>query len=343
MIEGQDDEVNTRAIRANHIVRIMRAVWFALLIGNIEQHDISCIIRNLRIHMERITRHITKLRMRDALIIFIGTTIMSIAVKWILDPAGLVTGGVSGLAIVIKELTGGLVEGGIPLWISNVVLNVPIFLFAIYAEGFRSIIRTGLSWVIMSVELAVLPDLSLIADNYVLTTAYGGILFGVGTGLLLSVYATSGGTDLLGKALHKYLRSVSMGRLIQILDGAVVIVGAIVFSIEQTLYAIIAVYIMGKLTDMIIDSGKRAKIALIISDENQGIASDILEDLDRGVTGLRARGMYTGNERTVLICICSKHDIPYMKDIVREHDKKAFFIIGSISEAMGEGFVEHWK
>ena len=162
--------------------------------------------------------------MRDALLIFIGSTIMTIDIKCVLDPAGLVTGGVTGLAIVIKQLTGMWIDGGIPLWISNVLLNVPIFLFAIYAEGFRSIIRTGLSWVIMSVELAIFPEVPLIADNLVLTTAYGGILFGIGTGLILHVHATSGGTDLLGKAIHHYWRSVSMGRLIQILDGAVAVI-----------------------------------------------------------------------------------------------------------------------
>ena len=292
---------------------------------------------------EVIRKQFTKLRMRDALLIFIGSTIMTIDIKCVLDPAGLVTGGVTGLAIVIKQLTGMWIDGGIPLWISNVLLNVPIFLFAIYAEGFRSIMRTGLSWVIMSVELAIFPEVPLIADNLFLTTAYGGILFGIGTGLILHVHATSGGTDLLGKAIHHYWRSVSMGRLIQILDGAVVIMGAVAFSIEQTLYAIIAVYIMGKLTDMIIDNGKKAKICLIISDSNPDISHDIMNELDRGVTSIPGRGMYTGKDRNILICVCTNHDIPDIKDVVRRYDKKAFFVIGTISEAMGEGFIEHWK
>ena len=293
--------------------------------------------------MNQIQKLYKKIRFKDFMIIFLGTTLISIDVKYVLDPSGLVTGGVSGLAIVIRYLTRGLIPGGIPLWISNVALNVPIFLYAIYMLGFRSILRTGLSFIIMSIELAVMPSCQLLNDNMILTTVYGGILFGLGMGITLTARATTGGTDLLGQAMHAKLRSVSMGRLIQILDGSVVLVGAFVFPLEHTLYAIISVFLTGQITDFIVDAGKRAKICIIISDKGEDIAGSILSDLDRGVTGLKGKGMYTGRDKIVLICICSKHDLPDVKDIVREHDKRAFFIIGNISEAMGEGFVEHWK
>ena len=188
-----------------------------------------------------------------------------------------------------------------------------------------------------------MPDLPLLTDDLLLTSVYGGILFGLGTGIILTARSTSGGTDLLSKAIHSKLRFISMGRLIQILDGAVVIVGAVTFSVEHTLFAIISVYISGKLTDVIVDAGKRAKMCLIISEQNEEIAQTIMKELDRGVTGLKGKGMYTGNSKVILLCICSKHDIPDIKDIVRSYDKRAFFIINNVSEAMGEGFVEHWK
>ncbi len=283
------------------------------------------------------------MRMKDACVIFIGSTIMSIAVKYVFDPSGLVTGGVSGLAIVLKYITQGMYPGGIPLWLSNVVLNVPVFLFAIYTEGPRSIIRTGLSWVIMSVELAILPEYDLLPDNLFLVALYGGVLFGVGTGILLSARATSGGTDLLGKSLHTYFRFVSMGRIIEILDGIVVVLGALIFPIEHTLYAIISVYAMGRMTDMLLDRGKKAKIALIISPMYKEISDQILNDMDRGVTGIKGTGMFSGDEKNVLICVCRNRDLPDLKDIVKEHDKKAFFVVGTISEAMGEGFMEKWS
>ena len=147
---------------------------------------------------------------------------------------------------------------------------------------------------------------------------------------------------MLGKSLHVYLRHLSMGQLIQILDGTVVVLGAMTFSIEHTLYAIISVYIVGKVADKIIDHGKRAKMCLIISDHNDTISEEILNDLDRGCTGIKGTGMFSKNEKKILLCVCSNRDLPDVKDIVKEHDKKAFFVVGNISEAMGEGFVEHW-
>lgn len=290
-------------------------------------------------------RIITKMRMKDAMLIFIGTTLVSIAVQYIFDPARMVTGGVSGLSIVLKNISENIYPGGVPLWFWNVVLNVPIFIFAIIAEGRRSVIRTGLSWVIMSIELAVMPPCpeALKTDNMFLTAIYGGLFFGVGTGILLQARATSGGTDMLGKALHVYLPHISMGRMIQILDGIVVIIGAITFDLEHTLFAIVSVYVTGLVTDKVLDTGKKAKIALIISDKYEEMSHDILYDLDRGATSVPGVGMYSNEDKHVLICVCSMRDLPDLKKIVKKYDKKAFFVVGTISEAMGEGFVEKWS
>ncbi len=289
------------------------------------------------------SKQITKVRMKDLFLIFVATTILTVGIKYFFDPAGLVTGGVSGLAIIIKFFTGTFGPVEIPLWVSNIVINVPIFLFAFKTEGFRSVLRTTISWLIMSVELAVLPELDLIpTDNLLLVAIYGGICFGLGTGILLTVRATSGGTDMLAKSLHYYFPRLSMGQLIEILDGCVVILGAYTFNIEHTLYAIICVFIMGKLTDWVINNGKSAKMVMIISDCNEKIAEDILTDMDRGVTGLKGKGMYSNEDKMVLMCICSKGDIVQMKDIVKQYDKKAFFVVSDVGEAMGEGFVENW-
>lgn len=278
----------------------------------------------------------------DFLTIFVGSTIVAFGTQYIFDPAGLVTGGVSGLAIAIKFLTGTYTPYEVPLWLSNLVLNIPIFLFALKTDGIRSIFRTGIGWLIMTVELYLFPVVHTQPQNLLLVAVYGGIAYGLGTGLLLSARATTGGTDMLGNSLHKYFRQYSMGRIIQILDGAVVVLGAVVFNLEHTLYAIISVYIMGKVTDYVLGRGKSAKIALIISNCNEQIAGDILVEMDRGVTGLKGKGMYSGEDRTILVCICSNKDIVLMKEIVRKYDPKAFFVVGSVNEAMGEGFVESW-
>ena len=278
----------------------------------------------------------------DLILILAGSTITAFATKYIFDPAGLVTGGVSGLAIVVKYLSGLWTGYEFPLWLSNLVLNIPIFLFAIYVSGLKSILRTALCWAIMTLELMVMPAelFRMPQDNLLLTSIYGGLLFGLGTGLLLSARATSGGTDLLGNTLHKYFRHYSQGRLIEFLDAAVVVIGAVVFSVEHTLFAIISVFIMGRVIDYVLGRGKSARLALIISEESEAISADILTELDRGVTALPGRGMYSGSERTMLMCVCSERDVVAVKDIVRRHDPRAFMTIGNVSEAMGEGFSE---
>ena len=289
------------------------------------------------------SRQITKnLTVKDLILIILGSTILSISVKYIFDPIGLVTGGVSGLSIVIRhvsEQAGGYV---IPLWLGNLVLNLPIFLFAWKTEGFRSIMRTSISFVLMTIELYLFPDAELFTDNLLLASIYGGIGFGVGTGLLLSARSTSGGTDMLGNTLSHYIRHVSVGTLVEILDGCVVVVGAFVFGLEHTLYAIISVFVMGTLIDYVLDSRKKAKIAMIISPAWKQISDAIMTDLDRGVTGLAVKGMYTKDNKDALICVCTVRDVPLIKDIVKSYDENAFFVVGNINEVIGEGFIEHW-
>lgn len=287
---------------------------------------------------------VTRLRVRDAFIILLGAFILTFTVKYILDPSGLDTGGISGLSIIIKYLSEKYLPHAIPLWLSNVVINVPIFLYAMAVDGKRSIVRTGLAFLFNSALLYILPDAVIFpTDNLFLVSLFGGVLFGLSSGILLSVRATSGGTDLLGKALHRTFRSFSMGTIIQVLDGTIVLVGALVFGIEKTLYAVFAVFVMGLVTDYVIDRGKKAKMCLIFSKASEDIARAIMEELNRGCTGLHGTGMYSKEDSMVLMCVCSKNDLPDVKDIVKEYDRGAFFIVANISEAMGEGFVEHWS
>lgn len=296
---------------------------------------------------EKLKNEIEKAKERnwiaDFFLILAGSTLTTFATKYIFDPTGLVTGGVSGLAIIVRTLSGRLTGTPVPLWISNLVLNLPIFLLALRTDGPRRLMRTVLSWIIMTVELAVFPDASFMPDNLLLVSLYGGICFGAGTGLLLMAKATSGGTDTLGASLHHWLRSWSTARIIQILDMLVVVAGLLVFGVERSLYALISAFIMGHVADYLLSMGKTAKIAMIISRSSKEIASDILHEMERGVTGLTGTGLYTGKERTILVCICSNKDIVDIKDIVRKYDPHAFFIIGNVSEAMGEGFIERWS
>ena len=269
----------------------------------------------------------------DVLLMIIGATLTAVSTKYIYDPAGLVTGGVSGLSIIARSVSARYLAREIPLWLSSIIFNIPIFLYAMRVSGLRSILRTGFVWILMTVELYLLPEMTLIPDNLLLVAIYGSILMGVGSGLLLLAHATSGGSDMLGESLHHHIRSVSVGRLIQVIDGIIVAAGLLTFGIEHTLYAV----------DLVLNRGRSARMATIISDESELIASEIMATLNRGVTGLNGCGMYTGKDKRVLICICSNKDLVTIKDIVRKHDPRAFLVVGNVTEALGEGFVEEWS
>ena len=290
--------------------------------------------------MHNLTRSIT---LRDVILIIVGALLTGVTVRYFLDPAGLVTGGVGGLAIIIRQLSETHLGFRIPLWASLLVLNAPIFLVALFAFGKRQLLRTALAWAIYTLSTFLLPEAAPLKDNLLLTAVFGGILWGAATGILLSARSTSGGTDLLANTIHHYVRSVSVGRILQYVDGAVVLCGLVVFGLEHTLYAIISVFITGYVTDLVLNRGKAARMATIVSTKSDEIAKDIIEVLHRGVTGLNGRGLYTGEDKTVLMCICTNRDIVVLKDIVRAHDEHAFFLVSNVSEAMGEGFMENWS
>ena len=276
---------------------------------------------------------------RDYALMLAGASLTAVAAKYIFDPTGLVTGGATGLSIIIRQLTERYWTHTVPLWLSTLLINLPIFLYAARMSGLRHVFRTGLVTLIMSAELYLMPEVTFMPDDKLLTAVFGSLLVGVGSGLLLTAHATSGGSDMLGEAMHHHFRSVSVGRLIQIIDGLIVVGGLLTFGVENTLYAIIAVYVMGRIVDLILSQGKRARTAYIISDKSEAIAEAIMTRLDRGVTGLSGRGMFTGEDKCVLMCVCSNRELVDVKDIVRDLDPRAFIILGEASEVRGEGFV----
>lgn len=265
----------------------------------------------------------------------LGTAIMAAAIKMVFDPVNLVTGGVSGVGIIVKELT------GIPLWITNTMLNVPLFLIAFFVKGWRFIRRTVAATVGLSFFLYILPDMNLGMEDIFLSALFGGVLSGVGTGLVFMARSTTGGTDLLAAVIQHYMRHFSVAQIMQVLDAMVVLAGAWIFGLNYALYAIIAVFVVGKVTDGILEGMKFSKLAYIISEKPDEIAGAVMQEMERGVTGLRGMGMYSGNEKKVLICVVSKKEIVEVKDIVSKIDSKSFVIVTDAREVLGEGFIEY--
>lgn len=269
-----------------------------------------------------------------------GTFLMAVAYKSIFDSVGMVTGGFSGIAVIVRHLTMGYIEGGVPLWITNTMLNIPVFIAAYFIKGKNFVYNTFMGTILLTLFLAVLPSTVVSEADYLLAAVAGGVSLGVGMGLVLNAGAATGGTDMLGVLLAEKIRQYSVVRIIQILDGIIIVAGMLVFGLRVSLYAIIAIYINALVSDRILEGSKSGKAAWIISDHYEEIGKCILEEMDRGATILKGSGVYSGREKNVILCILSKKQIPTLKEIVLQTDEKAFFIIGDVREVCGEGFVQ---
>lgn len=267
--------------------------------------------------------------------ILLGALLIGIAIKNIYDPVSMVTGGVSGVAIIIKELWGA------PLWLTNTILNIPLFTAAVFVMGWKFIKRTLFATVMLSVSLYLLPEASFLGDDLLLAALFGGILSGAGMGLVLLANCTTGGTDMLAALIQKRFKYYTMAQIIQALDGLIVLAGASVFGIPIALYALIAIFCVAKVTDGIVEGLKFSKQAYIISDHFQEIADTIMEQMGRGVTSLEARGMYSNQEKKMLFCVVSRKEIVTIREIVAEYDRNAFVIVSDAREVFGEGFLEY--
>lgn len=284
-----------------------------------------------------------RLRCADYFMIAAGTGCVALGIQWLYAPIGLVTGGFSGIAIIVNAVSRDALEGGIPLWLTNLALNVPVFAAAYKVMGGSFVKRTGVATVLLSFWLYALPELDLTQQDPMLASIFGGVISGIGIGFVLLARATTGGTDLVAALIQKKLRHYSVVQIMQALDGAVVLSGLFVFGINVGLYAVIAIFITSKVSDAWMEGLKFSKAALVITDCYEQVAQAVMETLGRGVTGLYAKGMYSGEDKCILYCVVSKKEIVYLKEIAVNIDPDAFVIVSDAREVLGEGFTWHPK
>lgn len=266
----------------------------------------------------------------------VGTLLMALAIQYLYDPMGLVTGGFSGLSIILKDL-----NPHFPLWLTTLVLNVPLFLVAWKMKGWAYVNHSLAATLMLSGWLYVLPAAITPESDIVLSALFGGVVSGVGIGLVFLAEATTGGTDLLAAIIQKFIPYYSLAQIMQVLDVLIVMVGAYIFGLRAALYAIVAIYLTAKISDSMLSGVKFAKLLYVISDRSDEIAQEILTEMDRGVTGLEGTGMYTGNRRNILMCVVSKKELVQIKELIYRIDPGAFVILSDAKEVLGEGFVEH--
>ena len=265
----------------------------------------------------------------------LGAAIMAFGVASFLLPSQLSAGGVSGITTITYYLF------NIPMGTMIIIINVPLFIFAGYRIGKEFFIKSLIGTISLSVFIDILDKYPAVTTDRFLASIYGGVIIGIGTAIILKVGSSTGGTELVANIIKTYNPYISMSRYLTIIDIVIVSLNVIFLGhIEIGLYSAIAIYLYGKMVDIIFEGIYFTKLLFIISDKNEEISDAIVNEVKRGVTGLYGKGMYKDKEKLVLICAASRRDVYKIKDLARRIDKKSFIVVANAREVVGKGFKE---
>jgi uncharacterized membrane-anchored protein YitT (DUF2179 family) len=269
----------------------------------------------------------------DYLQIIIGSIITAAALDIFLIPNKIAAGGVSGLATVIFYLTQA------PVGVTMLLINIPLFLASLRTFGAHFGFKTVLGTVTLSLAIDFLAGrVSTISDPF-LAVLYGGVLTGIGMGITFRGGGTTGGTDLAARIIHHYI-PISLGQSLLGIDFIVIALAGFVFNAQLALYAIVVLFLTGKIIDLIQEGINYSKGVIIISKNPPQIRSIILNEMSRGVTVLNGMGGYTMEDKEILFVVVSRSEILNLKNIVQSVDPSAFVVITDVREVLGEGFKE---
>lgn len=271
---------------------------------------------------------------------FIGCICYSLSLKAFLIPVEIVGGGVSGAASLVN------IKTGLPVGAFIAVINIVILLFALKSNGLKFIIRCLITTLTLSLTtelwdpiLSLIENFSGATDNKILASLYGGVLQGIGIGLFIKYETSSGGTELLGRLTHMILPFGTIATHTAILDGMVVIMGAIFLnSLENVLYALILIYASAKVSDIIVFGFSKAKLCYIITEKAKMISDYLISHSPRGVTLIDGEGMYSKTPKGVLMTCVKPTQVVALKSMIKQLDEGAFVIVCDANEVYGKGF-----
>ena len=271
--------------------------------------------------------------LKEMLETILGALIMAAGVSLFLLPNQLSSGGIAGVATIFYYLL------NIPMGTVIIAINIPLFLFSMYKVGKMFFLKSTLGTVAMSVFIDLLDKIEPLTNDRFLACIYGGILLGLGTTLLLKAESSTGGSDLISYIAKKYKPTVRSGNIIVIIDIIIIALNVIFFKeIEIGLYSAIAIYIMGKIIDIFFEGINFTKLMIIVSNKSEEIAKQIDQKVARGSTGLYGKGMYTNENKLILMCAAYRKDVARIKIIAKEIDPKSFIVITNSREVVGQGF-----
>ena len=274
----------------------------------------------------------------DLLMVLVGTIVMGFAFNIFLTPYNISMGGFSGLAAVISTL---LAEININLKPSLIylILNIFLYVFAYKTLGKRFAIFAliGILTYSLSMELTALINYTP-QDDLLICSVYGGIIFGLGTGLIVRHNASTGGTDMLASIIRRKNPKLSTGSIILIADIVVLTLNIIAYGVDSLLYSILVLFLATFITDKVIDGSRGVKAYYIITTKKDELCEKIFSDIHRGATEIHTTGMYSHEDKSMILCLINKYRAPMLKKIVHDIDPAAFVFSTNVSEVIGNGF-----
>ena len=270
-------------------------------------------------------------------VITLGCAIYALSFNWFFQPNNISMGGFTGIAQIVNHYLPVL-----PVGITSIVMNVPLFYIGTRKQGIKLLISSLYAMSVGSLMLDGLAALHTFSPmEPMLACIYGGVLLGVSMGLMLTVGATTGGTELAARLLKYKLRNLSIGRLCMVIDVTVICLYAVTFrSVNNALYGIVAMYISSLAMDTVVYGSVNAKIAYIISGRSGEVARQLLS-MDLGITLLDGRGGFSGDRKQVVLCAFKRSQFAAIKSTVTAIDPSAFIIVCEAHEVLGEGFGEY--
>ena len=279
------------------------------------------------------TRVMLKKYIIEILGIAIGTILMAIGVSQFLLPNHLSTGGFSGIATIFYYLFNW------PMGRTIILLNIPCFILAFIRIGKGFVIKSIIGTFFLSFFIDLFSRYSEWTNDRTLACIYGGVLVGIGTAIILRSNGSTGGSDLVSILIKSFNNRISTSNGIIIFDIIVITLNVIAFKqLEIGLYSAIAIFIMGKMIDIVFEGIGFSKMIFIISDQYEEISKKIGETIKRGTTGIYSKGMYTNKKKMMVMCVASRGEVIKIRQIANEIDKTSFIVISNVREVFGKGF-----
>lgn len=273
----------------------------------------------------------------DILLMFLGCIIASLGVNVFLSHAQLLSGGATGVGLLIEYIT------NIPAGITVFLMNIPLLIVSFKKLSRSFTIYTTIGMLSLSISLMITKPIASIINidglDMLLYCIYGGVMCGIGYGLVFSRNGSTGGTDIITMLIRKRYSNFNIGSLGFSLNFIIIIIGAFIFGLPQALYTLISLFIQSLVLDKMLKGFSSKKLLLILTNKEEAVIDYVIKDLHRGVTSLFAEGEYTHDKKKMLYCIVTARQMVELKNAVHHIDPTSFITIVDISEVRGRGFM----